>query len=209
MKTFFICAILLLFSTVSARAFTIVSLAEPIPEPDAMFGRSVSLADVNGDGFSDVIVGVRLATVDSLLYAGEAFLFLGPDLATVVPLPDPAPEYGGCFGRSVSSADVNGDGFDDVIVGAPRGASSPPSRAIVFLGPDADSIIPLFQPIPDTGAHFGISVSGAGDVNGDGFDDVIVGAGSADPWGISGAGEAFLYLGPALDSMITLTEPFL
>ena len=210
MKTFFICAVLFFFSAVSVQAFTVLGLTEPIPEPDAWFGYSVSSADVNGDGFSDVIVGVRLATVDAFSRAGEAFLFLGPDLTTVVPLPDPAPEYQGNFGFSVSGAgDLNADGFEDVIVGAPGygGVSAPPSRAIVFLGPDANSVIPLFQPIPDTGAHFGISVSGAGDVNGDGFDDAIVGASSAHPWGINTAGEAFLYFGPDLDSMITLTEP--
>ena len=211
MKTVIICGILLLLLTVSAQPFTILSLTEPVPEEGAMFGRYVSGAgDVNGDGFDDIIVGVRYGTVDGIEWAGEAFMFLGPYLISVVPLTDPAPDTHAQYGFSVSGAgDVNGDGFDDVIVGTyvGGGVNAPPGRAVVFLGPDADSAISLSEPVPESSAVFGYSVSGAGDVNGDSFDDVIVGAYSADVWGINGAGRAFAFLGPGLGSVIPLTEP--
>ena len=81
------------------------------------------------------------------------------------------------FGNSVSGAgDVNGDGFADVVVGARldgnNGASSGTAR--VFSGADGSIINFIFEG-DSTGDQFGFAVSDAGDVNGDGFDDVIVG----------------------------------
>ena len=81
------------------------------------------------------------------------------------------------FGFSVSGAgDVNWDGFDDLIVGAIRddnnGSNSGSAR--VFSGVDG-SVLYTFDG-DSAGDRLGISVSGAGDVNGDGFDDLIVGA---------------------------------
>ncbi len=85
------------------------------------------------------------------------------------------------FGSSVGSAgDVNGDGYADVIVGAPNydNGQTDEGRAFVYLGGAAVS-----RPRPtwtaegdQAGAGFGVSVATAGDVNGDGYADVIVGA---------------------------------
>jgi len=76
------------------------------------------------------------------------------------------------FGSSVSGAgDVNGDGFDDVIVGDPIAFSSSFVNAgstRVFSGVDGSLLYNLFG-----GDEFGTSVSGAGDVNGDGFADLL------------------------------------
>src|SRR5688572_16086161 len=102
------------------------------------------------------------------------------------------------FGASVSSAgDVNGDGFDDVLVGAPLfddGALVDVGAAFVFLsttdGPETTPSWSFASDVPDSG--LGWNVSSAGDVNGDGFDDVILGAYLA-----GSGGEAYVFHGSA------------
>ncbi len=95
------------------------------------------------------------------------------------------------FGWSVSTAgDVNGDGYDDVIVGA-YGYSSGTGRAYIYYGgPSMDNVADVTMTGEATGNYFGHSVSTAGDVNGDGYSDVIVGA-----YGYSSStGRAYIYL---------------
>ena len=146
---------------------------------DDCFGCSVSGAgDVNGDGFADLIVGA-LGDDNNGTDSGSARIFSGVDGSILYTFDgDSAVDL---FGYSVSGAgDVNGDGFADLIVGAPgddnNGLSSGSAR--VFSGTDG-SIIYTFDGDAGqatAGDVFGWSVSGAGDVNGDGFADLIVGA---------------------------------
>jgi hypothetical protein len=95
-------------------------------------------------------------------------------------------QAGAFLGSSVAGAgDVNGDGYDDVIVGAPGydAGQSDEGAAFVFLG-SAAGIVSEGDPraaaawleSDQAGGGLGTSVAGAGDVNGDGYDDVIVGA---------------------------------
>ncbi|MEE9269031.1 MAG: FG-GAP-like repeat-containing protein [Candidatus Krumholzibacteria bacterium] len=150
---------------------------------DAWFGNSVASAgDVNGDGWTDMIVGAYLQD-GTAKDAGAAFLYLGSPSGLIV-----EPWWRGWgagtaewFGYSVSSAgDINGDGFSDVIVGAPRYSNGQGDEGGVFvylgarsgLGRSADWIGEGDQ----AGAQYGFSVARAGDVNGDGYSDVIVGA---------------------------------
>ncbi len=84
------------------------------------------------------------------------------------------------FGYCVASAgDVNNDGFSDIIIGANLndGDGSPDAgRAYIFLGGTAmDNIADIIFKGTVTSGHFGTSVSSAGDVNNDGFSDVIIG----------------------------------
>ena len=102
---------------------------------------------------------------------------------------------------SVASAgDVNGDGYGDVIVGAFEhdNGQTNEGRAYVYLGSAAGlGTVPAWTAESDrSGARFGISVATAGDVNADGYSDVIVGAHRYSQ-GQLGEGRTFLYLGSA------------
>ncbi len=168
-------------------------------------GRSVSSAgDVNGDGFDDVIVGARGANGNS---SGSSYVVFGRasgfDAAMNLSVLDGSNgfrldgEPSDYSGRSVSSAgDVNGDGFDDVIVGAPfsdsNGNDSGSSYVVFGKASGFDATMNLSSLDGSNGFRLnggakydrsGHSVSSAGDVNGDGFDDVIVGADRVDPFG--------------------------
>jgi hypothetical protein len=170
-------------------------------QADALFGYSVSTAgDVNGDGYSDVIVGAAYYT-NGQTYEGRAYVYLGSasGLATTAAWTAESDQENAYFGYSVSTAgDVNGDGYSDVIVGAYQydNGESNEGRAYVYLG----SVTGLATTAAWTAesdqasAEFGLSVSTAGDVNGDGYSDVIVGAAYYDN-GESNEGRAFVYLG--------------
>ena len=148
--------------------------------------------DVNGDGFADLIVGARFDDNNGSS-SGSARVFSGADGSVLYNfVGDSAMDF---FGTSVSGAgDVNGDGFADLIVGATgddnNGANSGSAR--VFSGVDG-SVLYNFDG-DSTGDLFGISVSGAGDVNDDGFDDLIVGSIFDDNNG-SNSGSARLFSG--------------
>ncbi len=145
------------------------------------FGVSVGGAgDFNGDGYADVIVGARLNSLNGNA-AGAAFIYFGgpamdgnPD---VILLGEAADDW---FGNSVARAgDVNGDGYSDVIVGAPyndRGGSAAGAAYLFFGGPPLDNAPDVILVGEMHDDQFGWSVAGAGDTDGDGRSDVIVGA---------------------------------
>ncbi len=170
------------------------------------FGSSVSSAgDVNGDGYADVIVGAHLNSAAGT-YAGRAYVYYGG------PGPDAIPDLTltgaaawDLFGISVSSGgDVNGDGYADVIVGAPQndaGGTDAGRAYLYYGGPGADAVPDLILTGVAAGDNFGNSVSSAGDVNGDGYSDLIVGAPSNDAVGAD-AGRAYVfYGGPGADAV--------
>ena len=172
-------------------------------QPGAGFGVSVAGAgDVNGDGFADVVVGASGYT-NGQDVEGRAYVYLG---SASGPSASPAWTAEGnqtwaYFGGSVASAgDVNGDDYADVIIGAHeyRNGQSSEGRAFVFLG-SASGLGPVAAWTAESdqvGGCFGKSVAAAGDVNGDGYGDVIVGAFSFDN-GQSDEGRAYAYLGSA------------
>jgi hypothetical protein len=182
---------------------TSVGWAAQSHQRSANLGVSVAAAgDVNGDGFSDVIVGA--SDFDS----GEpdegcAMVFLGSatGLSSTPAWVAESNQANAHLGRSVASAgDVNGDGFSDVIVGAPFFANGEAREgsAFVYLGnrQGLASSPSWVAEANQSEARFGHAVAAAGDVNADGFGDVIVGSYLFDS-GEADEGRALVYLGSA------------
>ena len=178
---------------------------------DAQFGWSVASAgSVNGDAYSDVIVGAPRYDSRGRIDDGRAVLYLGAaGILPSVVLPLSADwrmdgkQTGASFGYSVAPAgDVNGDGNDDVIVGAPRydNGEIDEGRAFVYLGtptyPGLKASPIIRRESNQAGALFGQSVSSAGNVNVGDYDDVIIGAPSYDN-GQTDEGRSYVYLGEA------------
>jgi hypothetical protein len=155
---------------------------------------------VNGDGYSDVIVGAQEYD-NGETNEGRVFAYQGSSsgLSASPSWTAESNQSGARFGSTLSTAgDVNGDGYSDVIVGSHRydNGEVDEGRAFVYLGSASGlSANPSWTAESDqAGAVFGAPVSTAGDVNGDGFADVIVGASSYDG-GHTNEGRVFAYYG--------------
>jgi hypothetical protein len=195
-----------LLSLSSAQGFAIYGAASGDKS-----GYSVSHAgDVNGDFFSDIIIGAYQADPSSRSNAGASYVIYGSSAPTNIDLSSLSSTQGFAVygaaaydnsGFSVSSAgDINNDDFDDIIIGAQSADPSSRSGAgisYVIYGSSTPTNIDLLslssaQGFAIYGAaagdNSGFSVSSAGDINNDGFDDIIIGAPYADPSSRSSAG---------------------
>jgi hypothetical protein len=169
------------------------------PSAGSALGQAVSGAgDVNGDGYGDFIVGMPNYSNGQSGEGGAMVFHSEPDDAATGATVESGQAFAG-MGTSVACAgDVNGDGYDDVIVGAPLydNGQSDEGRAFVYHGgPGGITTTPAWIGESNQAqANFGWSVAGAGDVNGDGYGDVIIGAYRYSN-GQDSEGRAFVYLG--------------
>ena len=166
-------------------------------------GSAVSSAgDTDGDGFGDLLIGGWGADTGGSL-SGSAWLIRGPFVGnTGLDLADArryAPAAGEFAGYAVSGAgDVNGDGFDDVLIGA-YGADGAAGRTYLVHGPLSGSASLASATAilygENSGDNAGAAVSSAGDTDGDGLSDILIGAYNHD-YGGSNTGAAYVVLGP-------------
>jgi len=176
-------------------------------------GRSVAVVgDVDQDGFDDILVGAPEHDTTSLVNAGAAYLIYGPATSASLSTADTIFEGAGAqdfAGYTVAAAgDVDGDGGADLLIGAYRADPTSFNEGSVYLvtGTSSGTIAlsgatARFDGAASSDQAGEGAIAAAGDVNGDGFADLIIGAQRSDPASIADAGAAYLVYGPFSGSL--------
>ena len=192
-----------------ANGSLLYTLALPVAQAGAHFGRSVAAGDVNADGKKDIVVGADAETVGFNAFQGRAYVFAGDTGLLIYTLTTPNPESFASFGTSVAAGDTDADGKADIIVGAygeTVGANGGQGRAYVFSGLDSSLLWTFTTANPQTFAQFGLSVA-AGDLNADGKADVVVGAGNETVGANASEGRAYSFSGATGGLLFTYSTP--
>ena len=177
---------------------SIPSWQAPSPSTGAYFGASVAAADVNNDGYDDVIVGAPKYGADN---HGAMYVYHGSANG-----PSPTADWtiassknDEAYGSVVANAgDVNNDGYEDVAMSSSAHSNGQTSEGGAWIFHGSATGLPAnpswSMELNQTGMLFGQSISSAGDINNDGYGDIVVGAPNA---GNQSAGRAYIYMGSA------------
>ena len=167
----------------------------------AHFGASLAgRFDFDHDGFMDFAVGAPESNQNATR-SGQVKIYLGASNVNAIVQPTAfrftGDQANWALGWSMDAAgDLDGDHYDDLIVGAPQPFDVNSGRAVIWFGQSSTLVAPSRLVLNgEVGSdRFGFSVSGAGDPNQDGYDDVIVGAPGHDSQGFD-KGAAYVFLG--------------
>lgn len=192
--------------------FTPSHLDDPTPQADAYFGFAVAgVGDVNGDEIPDFLVGAPHQDVGDKSNQGQAFVFSGATNNLLLTLDNPISQAFAYFGTAVAGVeDINGDGVADLMVGVDGqnvGNNYYQGQAFVYSGVDGSLLLTLDNPTPQSFAYFGSPVAEAGDVNGDGTPDLLVGAEYQNVDSYVDQGQAFVFSGTDGSLLLTLDDP--
>lgn len=191
----------------------------PLEQAGSRFGYScAAVPDLNGDGRTEYLISAPWETVGraagARTGAGRAYLYNGINGVLLKVFWSPSFEVDGHFGFSVASVpDANGDGKADILIGAPNedpGASPADcGRVYLFSGATPYPLVRVMgSPFQEAGGHYGWSVSGIANVNGDTRGDIIIGAPGDSPGNSpAGAGRAYMYSGATGVFIRTLSSP--
>lgn len=147
--------------------YTFVCLGEESPgeyqyrKLDLRNTKHLGIGDLNADSYNDIVVAS---------YHWFALYYGGPDFDTTYDFQARAPNENEMFGYALGAGDINGDGAEDLAVGAPYG-----NKVYLYLGPVVDSI-PDWTLVAGSEFSFGRALLLGKDINGDGSSDLIIGA---------------------------------
>lgn len=187
---------------------TFAHIVDPTGEPQSFFGTDVVAGDFDGDGIQDFAASAKFADVGSVPDAGRVYVLFGPTFSSFVSFASDTPSPNVDFGVSLAAADWDGDGIDDLAVGAPLAPfqpGTPLGEAGVWLGSDfsAPPVKLIAPPVPEEfpqgswQEYFGLDLKGD-DFDGDGLVDLAVSAKRlVTPEGISSISLAHVYFNGA------------
>lgn len=182
-------------------------------------GRALAVVDVNDDGVNDLVLGAVLASPDEdRSFAGETYVVFGPlepgvvELSTRADIRLEGAQERDHLGSGVDGGDLNGDGVEDLVIGAV--GASPDQRTsagavFVVFGPvtagtyDVAEMADVTVQGIDLADQLGYGVS-VGDFNGDGVDDLLMGAQGSSPTGRIDAGVTYIIYGPLAPGSLEL-----
>lgn len=167
--------------------------------------QSAAFGDLNLDGYADVMIGIPGPTWSDDTIDGQVNVYYGgPDMDNLVDVVLKGETGSGeHLGLMVATGDVDNDGYIDILAGA-QGYDNLRGRVYLFWGGDP------FDPIPDVvfggedeNSLFGRRIDAGGDINGDGYADILIGARQ---WGDKACGRAYLFLGSTRDKIDTASD---
>ena len=190
-----------------------LTITSPEPQVQALFGDTLAVGDLNGDGHEDLVVGAWFDDWQGVDRSGRVYVFWGPDHVVGTSLEPTNPKVVGVFGCGLAVADLDGDSIDDLVIAETTGyppVPGEPGRLHVYWGGSPWSPTSGLE-IESAGTGEIYSLFGRrltiGDYDNDGWADIAVGINKADVGGLTNAGRVDIYWGPGFNVRTELTSP--